>query len=263
MKEMRFFYVPDAAYQTELPKDEAMHALRVLRLRSGDEIYLIDGEGTFFRAEIIHEGGEEYGTKSKKSEKSLSLNEPMRGKRIFYNIKDTLPQQKDWHSSIHLAISPTKMSERMEWLAEKATELGFDELTFLDCRYSERRTLRLERIEKIVISAMKQSRKPWKPRINSMVSFNDFVHNPIKGRKFIAHCYEEIDRKDFYTELISQPPKSDEEVVIMIGPEGDFSMDEVKEAINQGFVSVTLGKSRLRTETAGLAAVMMAGLTLR
>ncbi|MBQ6653841.1 MAG: 16S rRNA (uracil(1498)-N(3))-methyltransferase [Prevotella sp.] len=257
MKEMRFFYVPDAALQTELPKDEAMHALRVLRLRSGDEIYLMDGDGTFFRAEIV---AYPRSLPEGRGERRVERGE---GREVSYCIKQTLPQQKAWRSHIHLAISPTKMADRIEWMAEKATELGFDELTFLDCKYSERRALRLDRIERIVVSAMKQSRKAWKPRVNPMISFDDFVHKPVKGRKFIAHCYEEIERKDLFEELMSQSAKSGEEVVVMIGPEGDFSLDEVKEAMSQGFVSVTLGKSRLRTETAGLAAVMMAGLSLR
>ena len=134
MKEARYFYVPDAARQQELPPDEAQHALRVLRLNPGDELFLMDGDGTFYRAVVAEGSG---------------------SKRCLYEIVETMPQQRAWHGHIHLAIGPTKMMDRVEWMAEKATEVGFDELTFLDCQYSERRQLRQDRVEKIVVSAMK------------------------------------------------------------------------------------------------------------
>lgn len=241
MKEARYFFVPNAEKQTELPAEEALHAIRVLRLREGDEIFLMDGEGMFFRAEVIA------------TDK----------KHCHYRILDVQPQEKTWHSRIHLAIAPTKMMERMEWMAEKATEVGFDELTFLECRNSERKVLRVDRIEKIAVSAVKQSRKPWLPCVNAMTDFRKFVTQPFKGRKYIAHCYEEIPRIDLFHNLSKTDLQDDEDVVVMIGPEGDFSIDEVQMAIDHGFVSVSLGESRLRTETAGLSAVMMAQLCLR
>ena len=241
MKEARYFFVPDAKRQTELPGDEALHAIRVLRLREGDEIFLMDGEGMFFRAEV--------GAIDKK--------------HCYYHIVDAQVQQKTWRSHIHLAIAPTKMMERMEWMAEKATEVGFDELTFLECRNSERKVLRVDRVEKIVVSAVKQSRKPWLPRVNAMTDFRKFVTHPFQGRKYIAHCYEEIPRHDLFHELSKTELQESDEVVVMIGPEGDFTIDEVRLAIDNGFLSVSLGESRLRTETAGLSAVMMAQLCLR
>ena len=241
MKEARYFFVPDAKRQTELPGDEALHAIRVLRLREGDEIFLMDGEGMFFRAEV--------GAIDKK--------------HCYYHIVDAQVQQKTWRSHIHLAIAPTKMMERMEWMAEKATEVGFDELTFLECRNSERKVLRVDRVEKIVVSAVKQSRKPWLPRVNAMTDFRKFVTHPFQGRKYIAHCYEEIPRRDLFHELSKTELQESDEVVVMIGPEGDFTIDEVRLAIDNGFLSVSLGESRLRTETAGLSAVMMAQLCLR
>ena len=156
------------------------------------------------------------------------------------------------------------MTERMEWMTEKATEVGFDALTFLHCQYSERKTLRTDRMERIAISAMKQSRKAWLPAVHPLMSFKDFIAQPHCGRKFICHCYEEIDRKDFFTEISREPvDDADCDVCVLIGPEGDFSLDEVKQAIGCGFVSVSLGQSRLRTETAGLSAVMMAQLARR
>ncbi|MGP1351030.1 MAG: 16S rRNA (uracil(1498)-N(3))-methyltransferase [Hoylesella marshii] len=242
MKEVRFFYVPDAVSQTELPQEEAVHALRVLRLNVGDEIFLMDGKGVFFRAEV-----------SMTSSKHCS-----------YVIKESMPQCPAWRGHIHLAIAPTKMTERMEWMTEKATEVGFDALTFLHCQYSERKTLRTDRMERIAISAMKQSRKAWLPAVHPLTPFKDFIAQPHCGRKFICHCYDEIDRKDFFTEISREPvDDADCDVCVLIGPEGDFSLDEVKQAIGCGFVSVSLGQSRLRTETAGLSAVMMAQLARR
>ncbi len=241
MKEVRFFYVPDAADTTELPMDEALHALRVLRIKTGDEIFLMDGMGSFYRAEV-----------------TLATT-----KRCLYEIRKTMPQQPAWHGRIHLAIAPTKVMDRIEWMAEKATEIGFDELTFLNSQFSERKVMRTVRLDKIVVSAVKQSHKAWKPVVNSMVSFKDFIARPCKGRKFICHCYEEVEKKDFFTEL-SKPFDEDEaDVTVLVGPEGDFSIDEVRAAMAQGYVSVSLGTSRLRTETAGLQAVAMANLARR
>ena len=149
----------------------------------------------------------------------------------------------------------------MEWLAEKATEIGFDELSFLHCAFSERKVLRADRIEKIVVSAAKQSRKPWMPQVNALESFKDFITRPREGRKFIAHCYEEIEKKDFFNEIMDG--KKNEKITVLVGPEGDFSIDEVQLAMAQGYESISLGESRLRTETAGLMAVTMAQISLR
>lgn len=239
MKETRYFYVPDAAHQSELPTDEATHATRVLRLKSGDEMFLMDGAGTFYRAEV-----------------TLVSN-----KKCLYEIRERMPQEKTWNGKIHLAIAPTKMTDRIEWLVEKATEIGFDDISFLNCRFSERKVLRIDRIEKIVVSAMKQSRKPWIPQVHEMMAFTDFVKANHTGKKYIAHCYEEIVRNDLFDELLSMNTPND--ITVMIGPEGDFSIDEVELAMSHGFESISLGNSRLRTETAGLSAVMMAQLTLR
>jgi 16S rRNA (uracil1498-N3)-methyltransferase len=133
--------------------------------------------------------------------------------------------------------------------------VGLDEVSFLNCQFSERRLVKTTRLDKIVVSAMKQSHKAWKPVINEIVSFKSFVQQPREGRKYIAHCYEEIPRSYLFEEL--QKPSDSEDATVMIGPEGDFSVDEVKLAMEAGWQSVHLGKSRLRTETAGLSAVMM------
>jgi RNA methyltransferase, RsmE family len=170
MKEERYFYVPNASKQNELPPDEASHAIRVLRLKEGDEMFLLDGEGSFYRAVITVAAS----------------------KHCLYSIVETIPQHKTWKGKMHLAIAPTKMMERMEWMSEKATEIGIDELSFLNCKFSERKVLRRDRIEKIVVGAVKQSRKPTMPIVNEMVSFSDFVKHDYPGHKYIAHCYDEI-----------------------------------------------------------------------
>lgn len=240
MKETRFFYVPNAGQENEMPTEEALHALRVLRIKSGDEINLMDGVGNFYCAEV-----------------TLAAT-----KRCLYEVKEVLPQQPAWHGHVHLAIAPTKVMDRIEWMAEKATEIGFDELSFLNCKFSERKTMRTVRLDKIVISAVKQSHKAWKPIVNQMVSFKEFIAQPRKGRKFICHCYEEFEKVDLMTEL-QKPFDEDADVTVLVGPEGDFSVDEVKLAIANGYESASLGTSRLRTETAGLMSVAMANLTRR
>ena len=239
MKEMRFFYVPNVQDNGELPEEEAMHALRVLRLKSGDEIMLTDGIGNFYKAEITVAAT----------------------RKCVFKLLETIPQTPIWRGHLHLVVSPTKMMERMEWMVEKATEIGFDRISFINCDNSERRVIKVKRLEKIAVSAMKQSRKAWKPIIDEIVSFDELVAESTEGLRYIAHCYEEIKKVDLFNQL-SMSDK-DEDVTVFIGPEGDFSLSEVKKAIDAGFVSVSLGESRLRTETAALYSVMMANLCKR
>lgn len=239
MKEERYFYVPGAAAEHELPEEEARHATRVLRLQAGDEMMLIDGVGTFYRAEV-----------------SLATNHSCQ-----YRILEAIPQEPTWRGHIHLAIAPTKMAERMEWLVEKAVEVGVDEISLLDCDFSERHKLRADRLERIAISAMKQSRKAWKTKINEMMPLKDFLNRDLQGQRFIAHCYQEIQRQDLFETIYNKVEDTD--ITVMVGPEGDFSLNEVKAAMAKGFQPVSLGQSRLRTETAGLMAVTMANLSLR
>ena len=238
MKEARYFYVPDAALQTELPPDECAHAIRVLRLKVGDELFLMDGVGNYYRAQVTSASSHHCG----------------------YEILETLPQQRQWQGNVHLAIAPTKMMDRMEWMAEKVTEIGIDELTFLDCQFSERQVVKLPRIEKIIVSAVKQSHKAWMPVVHEMTAFKTFISQPREGRKYIAHCYEEIPRSYLF-DALGQESTDAEDVTVLIGPEGDFSIDEVRQAVAAGYQSVHLGQSRLRTETAGLSAVMMMQLS--
>lgn len=240
MKEAHYFFVPNASLVGELPADEAIHGARVLRLQEGDELFLMDGKGSFYQARA-----------------SLVTQ-----KRLCYEILQRLPQEPTWAGAIQLAIAPTKMMERMEWLAEKATEVGFNRLSFLQCKFSERKDIKPQRIEKIVVSAVKQSRKAWKPQIDALTPFKHFIDQlPTDTVCFIAHCYNEIPKQDLFQELSHLP--SDAKVCMMIGPEGDFSIDEVEYAIAHGAKSISLGNSRLRTETAGLMAVTMAQLQKR
>lgn len=239
MKETRHFYVPQASSTTELPQDEALHAVRVLRLQAGDEIFLMDGEGDFHRAEV-----------------TLA-----QGKHCHYHILESIPQRQAWRGKIHLAMAPTKMMDRVEWMVEKATEIGCDHFSFLLCKFSERKQMRADRVEKIVVSAVKQSRKAWMPKVDELESFKQFVTAPRAGGKYICHCYDEISRKDFF-ELINKEDAA-EDITVLVGPEGDFSIDEVRLAIDNGYQSVSLGSARLRTETAALSAVMMSQLARR
>lgn len=235
MKELRLFYTPDPE-SLQLPADEAQHVLRVLRLQMGDELNLADGRGSFYRAVITEAGGH----------------------HCRYRILETLPQQPEWNGTIHLAVAPTKNMDRLEWLAEKATEIGFDRLSLLDCRFSERRQVKTDRLEKIVVAAMKQSHKVWKPQLDPMIPFREFIARPdLPAQRFIAHCYPMSDvasdvlKKPFLLDIL-QPQTP---ALVLVGPEGDFSIDEVRCAEAAGFQSVSLGTSRLRTETAALVAV--------
>lgn len=237
MKEIRYFYVPNATSSQELPEDEAVHAIRVLRLKDGDEIMLMDGVGSFYKAEV-----------------TLATSH-----RCLYNILECLPQLPQWQGNFHIAIAPTKMMERIEWMVEKATEIGIDEISLLNCKFSERKILKTERLNKIIISAVKQSRKPWKPQVNDLETFRTFINTPRNGKKYIAHCYTEIPRTYLFDEL--RDNINEEEITVLIGPEGDFSIDEVEMAIAAGYTSIHLGKSRYRTETAAIAALMMMQLS--
>lgn len=224
---MHLFYTPDIATTLELPQDEAAHALRVLRLTEGAEVMLTDGKGSFYRAEI----------------------DIISGKRCYMRIVETITPEPMWKGHLHLAMAPTKNMDRIEWFAEKATEIGFDELTFLDCRFSERKVVKTERVEKILVSAMKQSLKPTLPILNGMTPFDKFINYRFGGKKFIAHCY------DGDKLPLMQALQCGEDALVLIGPEGDFSPEEVQKAIANGFQPITLGHSRLRTETAALVAV--------
>ncbi|MBO5659840.1 MAG: 16S rRNA (uracil(1498)-N(3))-methyltransferase [Bacteroidaceae bacterium] len=232
MKEVRFFYDPEMT--GILPEDEARHAVRVLRLSVGDEINLMDGKGVFYQARITSASNH----------------------KCCYQVLSQETQVPDWEGHLHLAMAPTKLNDRVEWFAEKATEIGFNELSFLDCQFSERKVIKTERIDKILVSAMKQSHKSLKPVLNEMTAFRRFVEEERIGDRFICHCYEQDDvmpgteKKHLLDVMQKGVPTT-----VLVGPEGDFSVDEVRLALENGYKCVSLGKSRLRTETAALVAV--------
>lgn len=224
---MHIFYTPDIESVKELPEEESQHCIKVLRLSEGNEIMLTDGKGTFYKAII-----------------TLAHH-----KRCGIKIVEKNRVPNPWPVKIHIAIAPTKNMDRIEWFSEKCTEIGIDAITLLKCRFSERKEVKTERIEKILVSAMKQSLKATLPQLNSMTAFKEFVSRPFEGQKFIAHCYDENDKF-----LLKQKYIPGNNALILIGPEGDFSPEEVKLALENGFLPISLGESRLRTETAGVVA---------
>ena len=223
---MQIFYTPDIALRAELPEEEAGHCIRVLRLTEGDEILLTDGKGMFYKA-------------------AISRAHP---KHCEVDILESWQQPALWNFQLHIAVAPTKNMDRLEWFAEKATEIGIDAITCLNCRFSERKEVKPARLEKILVSAMKQSQKATLPVLTGMTDFCTFVTQPFDGRKFIAHC-EEGDKK-----LLKQLYQPGENALVLIGPEGDFSPEEIELALKNGFLPISLGESRLRTETAALVA---------
>ena len=239
MKEEHFFYAPQAKENPFLPEEELIHAVRVLRLAKGDKIHLMNGMGSFFDAIIVDS--------SKKFCKFELVNE----------IKHQRTTQK-W---IHLALAPTKNIDRTEWFVEKAVEIGVDEISFLNTEFSERKKVNTDRMEKISIAAMKQSRKPFKTIINPLTDFNNFINSVKEEKKFICHCYgsdNQIVLKE--KALLRESLSTDDKALVLIGPEGDFSIKEVVIAEKHGFIPVSLGDSRLRTETAALVAVHIMNL---
>jgi len=221
------FFAENILENPILPPDESFHCVKVLRLKANDNVQIIDGKGNLYDAKIV-----------------------------VPDLKNThieiISVQKEFEKRnyfLHLAIAPTKNIERLEWCVEKAVEIGVDAVTPLICRFSERKIVKLERLEKIIISAAKQSLKAYIPKLNPLTNFNDFIRQTTENQRFIAHCYK-TEKK--MLSKICEPKLS---TLAMVGPEGDFSLEEIKAADNSGFTSVSLGQSRLRTETAGVAAV--------
>ena len=226
---MQLFYTPDIDpknLEYFLNEEESKHCIRVLRLENGHDVQLIDGKGGIYAAKILD-------AHPKKTKLQILSVTTAFNKRDYY---------------LHIAIAPTKNIERIEWFLEKATEVGIDEISFVICRRSERKELKLDRLNKVVTAAVKQSIMAYHPVLNEALSFNELILKQSNAQKFIAHC-EKTDKVNITGELI---PK--ENYLILIGPEGDFTPEEIEAALHNGFKAITLGQSRLRTETAGLAA---------
>lgn len=224
---MFLFYAPEIKEDIYVPDEqESKHIAKVLRLSQGDIVFLTDGKGKLFKAEIIDPN-------IKKCSVKVIDKQEEYGKRNFH---------------LHLAVAPTKNISRYEWFIEKATELGIDEITPLICENSERKVVKHERLEKIAVAAMKQSLKAYLPVIHKAMNFKDFIKQKNTGQQFIAYV-------DFSVSLLLKNAyKNGGDCTILTGPEGDFSMEEIKMAKEAGFVPISLGKNRLRTETAAIAA---------
>lgn len=224
---MHLFYTPDILdNHYTLNETESKHCVRVLRLSKNDPIILIDGKGGWYEASISD-------ANPKKCKVEITNHIREYGKRNHY---------------LHMAVAPTKNIDRFEWFLEKATEIGVDEITPILCEHSERKVIKHDRLQKVIISAMKQSLKAYLPKLNPLTPFSDLLNVPFNGKKFIAHCYDQ-DKRELKRE-VNQSTSN----LILIGPEGDFSEGEVQQAMGQKFVPVSLGESRLRTETAGVVA---------
>ena len=223
---MTLFYVPTLATEHVLPEEESLHAVKVLRLKVGDGLVVVDGVGGYHSAKI-------------------TLPHP---KRCAFELIESQFEFGKRDYKLHIAIAPTKNMDRLEWFIEKATEIGIDEITPIICRFSERKMVKAERLEKIIVSAAKQSVKAYFPKLNPQCTFDELIKNHQATQKFIAHCYDS-EKRQLKTEIV--PAK---DMLVLIGPEGDFSKEEVDKAIKNGFLPVSLGESRLRTETAGVVA---------
>ena len=225
---MQLFYNPDITENYpdfSFPREESKHIIRVLRKKEGDTLNITNGKGWLFIAKII--------SANPNNCKASIISKELQPKRAY---------------KVHLVVAPTKMNDRYEWFLEKATEIGVDTITPIICDNSERKIIKAERFKKIIQSAMKQSLQCYLPQLNDAVSFKELVNQDFEGQKFIAHC-EETDRKSLKKEL-----KANQDITILIGPEGDFSVKEITMAIENKFIPVTLGATRLRTETAAIAA---------
>jgi 16S rRNA (uracil1498-N3)-methyltransferase len=224
---MNIFYEPNIKQTLCLNEDESRHAVKVLRFAAGDFLTVVDGKGGMYKCQIKTPN-------DKKCEIKIVEETQNYGLRDYY---------------IHLIIAPTKNLDRIEWMVEKCVEIGINEISFIRTRCSERKEIKTIRIEKIAVGAMKQSLKAFLPKINEMISWKEFLKKDYsETQKMIAHL-EEGDRK-----LIQQIAQPKGKYAVLIGPEGDFSTEEINQALEKGFVPVTLGESRLRTETAGLVA---------
>ena len=240
---MFLFYTPNIATEHFLSEEESAHCVRVLRLTTGDNILLTDGKGTTYEARIINPNP----------------------RRCEFDILSSERQQKTWNYRLHIAIAPTKNADRLEWMVEKCTEIGIDEITPLLCRFSERKKVNLDRLQRVMVSAAKQSLKAYMPQLNPMTDYNTFIRQATEQQRFIAHCYKDdktqlanaVEISDFRfqnLEFRSEHGTFPNSILILIGPEGDFSEQEVQDALSLGFQPVALGNERLRTETAGVVA---------
>jgi 16S rRNA (uracil1498-N3)-methyltransferase len=224
---MDLFFSPDIQLgDFAFNREESKHIIRVLRRKTGDEIFLTNGKGYLFKGIITEDN-------------------PI---ACLAEIIDKKLISKPGNSYLHIAIAPTKNINRLEWFIEKATEIGIDEITPIKCDHSERSNLKMERLEKILISAIKQSQQLWLPKLNPMMPLRNLINRSFNGQKFIA--FVDTENKT----SLKSAYHHNQDCLILIGPEGDFSEEEVRLAISAGYLQISLGENRLRTETAALVA---------
>lgn len=226
---MQLFYSPSIHKEQTtftFDKDESKHIIRVLRKKEGDILFVTNGNGTLFETKI-----------------TLASDRSCLTEIVQYTDKEQTPFR------LHLAVAPTKMNERYEWFLEKATEIGIHEITPIICDHSERKVIKTERFEKIIQTAMKQSLQMYLPQLNAPIRLKDFLKQEHQGTLYIAHCEDDKDKV-----LVKNCIQPQENYLLLVGPEGDFSPSEIKIALEKGFKPVSLGHTRLRTETAALVA---------
>lgn len=226
---MQLFYTPDITLPLyNLPEEESKHAVKVLRAVVGDELHMTDGKGNLYKTKVV----------------------AANPKQCIVEIVETKSEFEKRNYHLTMAVAPTKNIDRYEWFLEKATEVGVDRFIPMECRNSERKTIKRERAERVITSAVKQSLKAYHPKIDELTSFKEVVKMPFDGVKLIAYC------GDGEKKTINECVLQNSNTLILIGPEGDFSPQEVETAISHGFIPITLGTMRLRTETAALFSVI-------
>lgn len=225
---MQLFFDPsldNSSSQFSFSSEESRHIVKVLRKKEGDILFITNGKGLVFKAKITY-------ASLKKCQAKIVSKKKKHGSMHY----------------LHLVVAPTKMNDRFEWFLEKATEIGVNEITPIICQRSERKIIKLERLQKVIQSAMKQSLQAYLPKLNPAISYEDYLSLEKTGLLFIAHCVkgEKVELK--------RRVAADKDVTVLIGPEGDFTTKEIDQALKKGFLPVSLGKNRLRTETAALVA---------
>lgn len=230
---MQLFYAPEISLPCyTLAEEESKHCIRVLRMRVGDELHLTDGRGTMYRCKVVDDNA----------------------KRCTVEVIESIPEYEKMTYGLTMAVAPTKNIDRYEWFLEKATEVGITEIYPIECDHSERRQIKAEREEKVITSAVKQSLKAYHPVLHALTDVREVIKMDFDGEKYIAHCNDALGERPYLGSLIKKGGNN----LILIGPEGDFSEEEITFAVQNGFKAINLGKERLRTETAAVVATVIA-----
>ena len=229
---MQLFYAPEITLPFyTLSEEESKHCVRVLRMEPGDELHLTDGRGSMYRCKVVDANV----------------------KRCIVEVVEHTPEYEKMDYQLIMAVAPTKIIDRFEWFLEKSTEVGISEIYPIECEQSERRQIKHEREAKVVTAAVKQSLKAYHPKLHDLTAVRDVIAMPFDGEKYIAHCNSSFGEREYLGRLIKKGGK----VLILIGPEGDFSPEEITFALQNGFKPISLGKERLRTETAAVVATVI------